>query len=114
MHRGLIVGALVIALLAVASVDAVVSDQRANDIALAQARSAQPQARWQVTRKSFVPWASDIQSGAMRVTGGSGPAWVVELSAPGDSTWKHYTALVVVSAVGASVSAGQASSSNDS
>ena len=102
-----------IALLAGASVDAVVSDQRANDIALAQARSAQPQALWQVTRKSFVPWASDIQSGAVRVTGGSGPAWVVELSAPGDSAWKHYTALVVVSAVDARVSAAQAAGSND-
>ena len=39
------------------------------------------------------------------MTGGSGPAWVLELSAPGDSKFSNYSAVVVVSVLSGSMSA---------
>ncbi len=67
--------------------------------ALSQAAVYQPQAHWKVTDTSLEPWANDIVRGPARYSGGSGPAWVVELAAPGDDRYLHYTGLVVISAI---------------
>ena len=93
-------------------IDGGVNAVRLDDLALAQVRSGQPQAHWNVTHKWFVAWSSDIETGTMRFTGGSGPAWVVELSAPADRKWRHYTAVVVIDPFFGHVSAASVAASN--
>lgn len=81
------------------------SDRGADAVALHEVNSVQPQAHWSIVRRSFELWASVVSRGSYRMTGGSGPAWVLELSAPGDSKFNNYSAVVVVSAVSGSMSA---------
>jgi hypothetical protein len=97
-----IIASAVVAGLAVAFIN---NDRGADAVALHKVNLVQPQAHWSIIRRSFEPWASVVSRGSYRLTGGSGPAWVLELSAPGDSKFNNYGALVVVSAVNGSVSA---------
>ena len=80
------------------------ADWSVDSVALNWARSAQPQAHWQVTRRSLEPWAKNVQRGAVRFTVRAGPAWIIELSAPAGSARKTYRAVIVVSAISGSVS----------
>lgn len=48
----------------------------------------------------------------MQTTGGAGPAWVIELSAPPDSKWKSYTGMVVINAVTGKMWSGDVLASN--
>jgi hypothetical protein len=95
----LFAGIVVLALVACLGIDFIYQAQRADAVALHEANSVQPQVHWSVTQRSFEPWASVVSRGNVRLTGGSGPAWVVELSAPGDSRFDGYRSVVVVSAV---------------
>jgi hypothetical protein len=81
---------------------------RADDVALSAARADFPAPKWSVAKRVFVPWASDIRARSLRFTGGSGPAWAIEVTAPPDSRWRRYSGLIVIDAwsgrvVGASV-----------
>jgi hypothetical protein len=67
--------------------------------AVSQAAVYQPQAHWRVIDRSLEPWANDIVRGQARYSGGSGPAWVVELAAPGDSRYLRYSGMVVINAI---------------
>ena len=105
MGRRFLGGIIAVALVAGAAVQFVSSDRGADAVALHEANSVQPQANWSIIRRSFEPWASVVSRGSFRTTGGSGPAWVLELSAPGDSRFNSYSAVVVVSAVSGRMSA---------
>jgi hypothetical protein len=89
-----------------------VVDNGASAVAIHYAASTQPSAGSTVTRQTFEPWSNDVSRGTFRVTGGSGPAWVVELTAPGDESWHHYSAVVVISAVTGEQEAGSVVASN--
>lgn len=80
--------------------------------ALQYSSSVFPNAQWTVVRQTLEPWSSDIQRGNLRATGGIGPAWVVELSAPADSTWKGYDSVVVINALTGTMRAGGVGGSN--
>ena len=86
------------ALLTGSSLAVVDTHQDADATALHAAQAVQPQAHWTVLRESLQPWANDVSRRDVRFTGGAGPAWVVELVAPGDSTWANYSAVVVINA----------------
>ena len=100
-----VAGIVVLALVAGLGIDFIYQEQRADAVALHEANSAQPQVHWSVTQRSFEPWASLVSRGTVRFTGGSGPAWVVELSAPGDSKFDGYRSVVVVNALTGGMSA---------
>ena len=102
----------IIALVLVAGVEFINNDRGADAVALHEVNSVQPQAHWSIIRRTFEPWASDVSRGSFRTTGGAGPAWVLELSAPSDSKWMNYSAVVVVSAVSGRVSAASVGASN--
>jgi hypothetical protein len=95
--------AVAVTVTALAIADAGVVGSGADQKALSQAAMYQPQAHWSVARTSLEPWASNVVRGQARCSGGFGPAWVVELTAPGDSRWKNYEAMVVINALTGSV-----------
>ena len=66
--------------------------------ALAAAHALLPQAQWAVAGDSFDPWGSEADYRSLRLTNVAGPSWVVELTAPGDSTARGYEAAVVINA----------------
>jgi hypothetical protein len=103
MGKRLVAGTVVAALVIGLGIDLVATDLGADGTALRAARSAQPQAGWSITKRTFEPWADVVSRGTVRFTGGSGPAWVLQLSAPSDSQWANYSAVVVVNAVTGSV-----------
>lgn len=103
---------LVVVFSALVALRFLVVDEGASAAAVHYATSAQPSARWVVTRQTLEPWASDVSRGTFRVTGGGGPAWVVELTAPGDESWHHFSAVVVISAVTGEQQAGSVVASN--
>jgi hypothetical protein len=74
-------------------------DRSASGTALRWAISYQPQARWSVVRQSLEPWASDVKRGTFRRSGGAWPAWVIELSAPSDSKFATYSAVITLNAI---------------
>jgi hypothetical protein len=92
-------GILILASFLALAVDSINVDRTADATALQYAASVQPQAHWTVVRHTFEPWANRVTRGEMQTTGGAGPAWVVELSAPPDSRWKSYSGMVVINAV---------------
>ena len=112
MGQRSIVGLVALALLTGLSLQLIGVDRNAGTAALTEARSFQPQGHWSVVRQSFEPWANDVRRGPYRYTGGGGPAWVIELTAPSDATWRNYTAVVVVSAVDGGVSGASVLASN--
>lgn len=79
------------------SLDFVATNRSADGSAISEAATYQPQAHWSIVRRTFDPWSNDVTSGQTRLTGGAWPAWVIELTAPGDSR-KGYSAVVVVNA----------------
>lgn len=74
-------------------------DRTAGATAMRYASSIFPNAHWTVVSQTFEPWSNDVRRGSFRATGGMGPAWVVELSAPADATWKGYDSVVVINAL---------------
>jgi hypothetical protein len=96
---GRVLGILILASFLALAVDSINVDRTADATALQYAASVQPQAHWTVVRHTFEPWANRVTRGEMQTTGGAGPAWVVELSAPPDSRWKSYSGMVVINAV---------------
>ena len=94
-------------------IDIGINATRVDDTAFSQVRSDQPQAQWTLVKKSFVLSSSDVEYGTMRIRGGHGPAWVVELSAPGDQRWNHYIAVVEIDPFDGRVSAASVSAYND-
>jgi hypothetical protein len=105
-------GIIALALVVGAAVEFINNDRGADGVALHEVNSVQPQAHWSIIRRSFEPWASDVSRGSFRTTGGAGPGWVLELSAPGDSEYANYSAVVVVSAVNGRMSAAGVGASN--
>jgi hypothetical protein len=105
-------GIVALALLAGLGLELVNNDRGADAVALHETSSVQPRAHWSITRRTFEPWASVISRGSVRMTSGSGPAWVLELSAPGDSKYQSYNAVVVVSAITGGMSAASVLASN--
>jgi len=105
MHRSYFGGLVALAFIAGLGIEFVNNDRGADAVALREASSAQPQAHWSIVRRTFELWASDVSRGNFRTTGGSGPAWVLELTAPGDSRGSSYRAVVVVSAISGKMSA---------
>jgi hypothetical protein len=105
-------GIVALVLMAGLGLDLANNDRGADAVALHETSSAQPGAHWSITRRTFEPWASAVSRGSVRMTGGSGPAWVLELSAPGDSKFQNYNAVVVVSAITGSMSAASVLASN--
>ncbi len=112
MGRRCLVGIIALALIAGVAVEFINNDRGADAVALREASLLQPPAHWSVLRRSFEPWATDVTKGSVRIRGSSGPVWVLELSAPGDSSWQSYRALVVVSAVTGSMSASDVLANN--
>jgi hypothetical protein len=72
--------------------------QDADAKALAAARGLMPQAHWTVASDSFDLWGNEVDYGSLQLTNVAGPSWVVELTAPGDSTATGYQAAVVINA----------------
>jgi len=99
MGRGTWAGIVIVALLVAQAIGSINVEQTAGSTAVRYASSVFPEAHWTVVRQTFEPWASDVQRGTYRATGGVGPAWVVELSAPADSTWRSYSSVVVINAL---------------
>lgn len=112
MGRGLLIGVVAVALLAWEALALINTHEKAVGTALHEAQSVQPRAHWSVMRESLEPWANDVDRGGVRLSDGTGPAWVVELSAPGDSTWTHYSAVVVINAVTGRISGASVLGSN--
>lgn len=113
MRRTAQAGALVIvALLVAQAIMSINIDRTAGATAIHYGASVLPNAHWKVVRQTFEPWASDVQRGGFRSTGGMGPAWVVELSAPADSTWKGYSSVVVINALTGATQSASAGASN--
>ncbi len=96
---GRLLGVLIVALFLALAVDSINVNRTADATALQYAHSVQPQAHWTVVRHTFEPWANRVTRGNLQTTGGAGPAWVIELSAPPDSKGKSYTGMVVINAV---------------
>jgi hypothetical protein len=105
VRRRLLAGIMASAVVVGVAVGFINNDRGADTVALHEVNSVRPQAHWSIIRRSFEPWASVVSRGSYRMTGGSGPAWVLELSAPGDSKFNNYSAVVVVSAISGSMSA---------
>jgi hypothetical protein len=101
--RRLVAGIMASAVVVGVAVGFINNDRGADAVALHEVNSVRPQAHWSIIRRSFEPWASVVSRGSYRMTGGSGPAWVLELSAPGDSKFNNYSAVVVVSAISGSM-----------
>ena len=112
MRRPVIVALVALAVAIGLSLDFVASNRSADGSAMSEAAAHQPQAHWSVVRRTFDPWANDVTSGQMRFTGGAWPAWVIELTAPGDVKWKSYSAVVVVNAFSGAVSGASVSATN--
>ena len=110
LAAGLVVVALALAL--AVTFETSRTESTAANTAVAQAMSAQPQARWFVDHQTFELWANDVARGSMRLSGGSGPAWIVELAAPADSTWSTYRAVVIVNALTGAVSGSEVVAAN--
>jgi len=106
------VAILVVGAAAALALGPVNADDTADATALSFAISHQPQAHWHVAQRTFEPWASNVVRGSYRVTGFSGPAWVVELNAPADAIWKRYTSVVVISAATGTIMAGDVLETN--
>lgn len=112
-RRGPAVPALVgLAVIGAAGADALATAVGRDAVAVAAATRQVP-ARWVVRSATFSPWASDVRSGGYRFRGGAGPAWVIELAAPGDRRWHRYTALVVVDAITGEVQTASAAGLGD-
>ena len=92
--------------------DATVTAARRDSVAVAAVSREMP-AQWTIRHVAFSLWASDVRSSGFRFIGGAGPAWVIELAAPGDSRWQRYSGFVVVDAVTGDVHAASASGLND-
>jgi len=92
-------GIVILALLVAQAIGSINVEQTAGSTAKRYASSVFPNAHWTVVRQTFEPWSSDVRRGSYRVTGGIGPAWVVELSAPADSSWRSYASVVVINAL---------------
>ncbi len=105
-------GIVVLALLVAQAIGSINIDRSAGATATHYASSVFPNAHWTVVRQTFEPWSSDVQRGSFRATGGMGPAWVVELSAPADSTWKGYNSVVVINALTGVTQSASAGGSN--
>jgi hypothetical protein len=105
VRRRFLAGIMASALVVGVAVEFMNNDRGADAVALHEVNSVQPHAHWSIVRRSFEPWASVVSRGTYRMTGGSGPAWVLELSAPGDSKFSNYSAVVVVSVLSGSMSA---------
>jgi hypothetical protein len=84
------------------------ADRTAGATAVAFATSRLPQAHWYVAHRTFEPWASNVVRGSYRVSGLSAPAWVIELNAPADASWKGYTSVVIINAGTGAIMAGDA------
>jgi hypothetical protein len=108
----ILVATLVVGLAAALALGPVNADKTADATALNFAISRQPQAHWHVAKRTFEPWASNVVRGSYRVSGLSGPAWVVELNAPGDASWQTYQSVVVVSAATGAIMAGDVLGTN--
>jgi hypothetical protein len=87
-------------------------ERNADATAIHFAASYQPQAHWRVVGHTFEPWANSVARGNYRFSGGKGPAWVIELTAPSDSKWNTYNAVVVINAATGAIDAGDALASN--
>lgn len=109
---GRLAAVLVVVLFAALAVNSINIDRTADATALRYAASVQPQAHWTVVRHTFEPWTNRVTKGNLQTTGGVGPAWVIELSAPPDSRWKSYTGVVVINAVIGDMWSGSLSASN--
>ncbi len=81
-------------------------ERHVDSTALSFAASHQPQAKWTVVGHTFDPWANSVIRGNHRFSGGIGPAWVIELTAPWDSKWTNYSSVVVVNAATGGIDAG--------
>src|SRR5260370_27853595 len=109
---GILVAILVVGAAAALALGPVNADNTADATALSFAMSRQPQANWHVGQRTFEPWASDVARFSYRVSGLSGPAWIVELNAPSDSSWKGYSSVVVISAATGAIMAGDVLTTN--
>jgi hypothetical protein len=98
MRRLIAPAALLVGILIVAGAAVANTGHDADAKALAAARGLMPQAHWTVAGDSFDPWGSEVDYGSLQLTSVAGPSWVVELTAPGDSTTAGYQAAVVINA----------------
>lgn len=112
MGRAAWAGIVILALLVAQAVSSINAQQTAGSTAKQYASSVFPNAHWTVVRQTFEPWSGDVRRANFRATGGIGPAWVVELSAPADQTWQRYQSVVVVSALTGMTESGAASGSS--
>jgi len=108
----ILVAGLVVAAAAALALGTVNADKTADATALGFAISRQPEVHWHVAQRTFEPWASNVVRGSYRVNGLSGPAWVVELNAPADASWKSYTSVVVINATTGAIMAGDVLETN--
>lgn len=108
----ILVASLVVAAAASLALGPVNADRTADVTALNFATSHQPQVRWHVAQRTFEPWASNVVRGSYRLSGFSGPAWVVELNAPADASWKSYTSVVIINAATGAIMAGDVLETN--
>lgn len=109
MKAGVLV---ILALVVTQAIMSINIDRTASATAIHYASSVLPNAHWKVVRQTFEPWASNVQRGSFRSTGGTGPAWVVELSAPADSAWRGYSSVVVINALTGSTQSADALAGN--
>jgi hypothetical protein len=107
-----VLAVLVLALFLGLVVDAINVDRTADATALQYAASVEPQAHWTVVRHTFEPWANRVTRGNLQTTGGFGPTWVIELSAPPDSRWKSYSGMVMINAIVGNMWSGNVLASN--
>src|SRR5260370_2421941 len=93
----ILVAILVVGAASALALGPVNADDTADATAHSFAISHQPQAHWHVAQRTFEPWASNVVRGTYRLTGLSGPPWVVELNAPPDATWKRHPSALFLS-----------------
>ena len=97
--RRLIAPAVLLAGVVIAAGAAIANTEHgAGAKALGAAHALMPQADWTVASESFDPWGSEVDFGSVHLTNVAGPSWVVELTAPGDSTAAGYRGAVVINA----------------